>query len=204
MTTVDHTVPQIWMVNSELVDAYAHCREDIVNVLPVPSNENSKKGSSPIRFLSTDALSPDAPDHALFDPAPYEAWSEPRQAISARRIAYSFLSIGLMTEQHDAQSPLREQGPGCAYYANDRVRNHIVRLLRDPRCDPKVHERLVNYVMLFLARRWNPLVEMNLLHDQSEFAAEYTELLKQRLAGETELPKLLGGALKAAVAGFPA
>ena len=56
---LDHTTPQLWFENSELVDVFAQAREDVVNTLPVPASENSRKGAAPIRFLEAD---PDDPD----------------------------------------------------------------------------------------------------------------------------------------------
>ena len=52
-------------------------------------------------------------------------WTEARQAVSARRVLYTFLSYGLVTEQHDGHSGLGEQGAGCGYWARPNVRDHI-------------------------------------------------------------------------------
>ena len=200
VTVLDHTTPQLWFENSELVDVFAQAREDVVNTLPVPASENSRKGAAPIRFLAPDPDDPERPDHTLFAPdADY--FSESRHAVCARRVLYSFLAYGLVTEQHDAHSSLREQGPGCAYYARPRVRDHLLRVVRDhPAAE---HERFVNVMTIFVFRTWNPLVANPRLLIEGEFAAEYRQLLSARLEGTTRLPQLCGDAMRAAVAGFP-
>jgi hypothetical protein len=200
VTVLDHTTPQLWFENSELVDVFAQAREDVVNTLPVPASENSKKGAAPIRFLAPDPDDPNRPDHALFAPdADY--FSEARHAVCARRVLYAFLAYGLVTEQHDAHSSLRQQGPGCAYYARPRVRDHLLRVVRDhPAAE---HERFANVMTLFVFRTWNPLVANPKLLAEGEFADDYRQLLRARLEGTTRLPQLCGDAMRAAVAGFP-
>jgi hypothetical protein len=200
VTVVDHTTPQLWFENSELVDVFAQAREDIVNTLPIPANENSKKGSSPIRFIAPDPDDPSRPDHSLFAPDE-DYFSEARHAVCARRILYSFLAYGLITEQHDAHSNLRDQGPGCAYYALPRVRDHLLRTVRAHTAAD--HEQFVNVMTLFVFRTWNPLVANPRLLTDGEFAADYRELLHARLEGKTLLPELCGDAMRWAVSGFP-
>ncbi len=146
------------------------------------------------------------PDHSLFDPTELpnggaDAWTEKRQAVSARRVAYTFLSYGLVTEQHDAHSGLAQQGPGCGYYARPRVRAHLERIVREQAAED--HERDANLLLLYAVKTWNPLVEQPDLLQNGEFATEFRALLKARLEGETQLPWLCGVALRGAVAGFP-
>ena len=90
---------------------------------------------------------------------------------------------------------------GCASYARPRVRDHLLRVVRDhPAAE---HERFVNVMTIFVFRTWNPLVANPRLLIEGEFAAEYRQLLSARLEGTTRLPQLCGDAMRAAVAGFP-
>jgi len=205
VTAADHTVAQSWFENTELISIWSRAREDMNNILPIDVTENSKKGNAPIAYLSLDPDEP-APDHGLFEPTRLQnggtdVWTEKRQAVSARRVVYTFMSYGLVTEQHDAHSALGEQGAGCAYYAHPRVREHVERIVRDQPAD--AHERDVNNLLLFAVKFWNPLIEHPDLLDVGEFASHFRKLFKARLAGTTELPWLCNLAIGDAVAGFP-
>lgn len=205
VTSADHVVAQSYFSNTELVGIWSRVRDDILNVLPLPVTENSKKGSAPIAYLSIDPDEP-APDHAVFDPTTLEkggddVWTERRQAVSARRVLYTFLSYGLVTEQHDAHSGLADQGAGCGYYARPRVFEHLLRIVRD---NPAAqHEWEANRLLLYATGCWCPLAENANLLSVGEFAADFRALLKARVEGDTQLPWLCGLAIRDAVFGFP-
>lgn len=176
-----------------------------MNVQPIPQYENTKKGSSAIAYVSIDA-DDEQPDHALFEPTKLatggdEYWTERRHAITARRVLYTFLSYGLVTENHDSHSGLSAQGPGCGYYARDNVRTHIERVAQVN--VPNDAEKAVNWMLLLAVKVWNPLVEQPNLLDTHTDGAAFKALLKQRLEGRTEIPRLCGLAIRGAVAGFP-
>lgn len=205
VTPIDHTVAQSYFENTELIGIFSRAREDMVNTQPVPKYENEKKGNAPIMYLSVDPYEPQ-PDHSTFEPRELlnggaEVFTERRQAVTARRVVYTYLSYGLVTEQHDANSGLGQQGKGCGYYAIQRIRQHMERIVRENA--PAQHERDVNWMQLFALKTWNPLLEKpNLLQD-GEFATEYRQLFQRRLDGHTELPWLCGLAIRSAVGGFP-
>tara|TARA_B110001450_G_scaffold223239_1_gene220244 strand:- start:228 stop:812 length:585 start_codon:yes stop_codon:yes gene_type:complete len=193
------------MENTELIGIWSRAREDIVNTLPTPLVENSKKGNKPIAFIGID---PDeaAPDNGVFDPTELqkgstELWSEKRQAVSARRVIYTFLSYGLLTEKHDAHSGLADQGAGCGYFARDDVRDHMERIVRSNAA--AAHETDANLTMLYALKTWNPLVADRSILTTGEFAPDFSKLLKDRLAGDTQLPWLCGVVIGGVVAGFP-
>ena len=194
-----------WFENTELIGVFSRAREDVVNTQPLPVAENTKKGNSAIKYVSIDADEAQ-PDHALFEPTELatggeDVWTEARQAVSARRVAYTFLSYGLASEQQNGHSGLADQGAGCGYYARANVRGHIERVVRENTA--AAHEKDANRMLLFVNRTWNPLVEQPDLLQSGEFAAEFRRLLRQRLEGDTQLPWLCNLAIRGAVAGFP-
>jgi hypothetical protein len=200
VTQVEHTVAQSWFENTELMQEFCHVRDDINNTLPVPAMQNAKKGARPIWFVSDVPSDPDKVDHSWFAPEERDRFSPQRQAAVAARIFYIFLSNPLVTQQNDAQSALQRKG-GCAYYANPHVHDHMLKTVRTEK--PLVHDAYVNLVILYVYRTYNPLLMDPSLLDKHEFAADFRELLKERLEGSTSFPALCGAALQSAVVGFP-
>ena len=148
----------------------------------------------------------DRPDETLFDPRELRTggadfWTERRQAVSARQVAYTFLSYGLITQSSDDHVSFEERGPGSGYYARDAAQKHILRVVAGNTAADL--EREIDDMLIFVTRSHNPLVHSPKLLAEGEFAADFRKLLASRFAGETMLPQLVSEAIRASVAGFP-
>ena len=198
----DHTVPKSWCKNTELLEEFCCVNEDMNNIIMVPSQQNLKKGAKPVRFVSDSPHNPNKACHTLFSPD-LTTFKKMHQKSVAVRIFCMFLSNPLITEHSDVRSAIDQQCKGCSYYADTTVHEHMLELLKDNIAPPD--DRHQNLVILYLFRSYNPLLETpSLLHSvQEPLAPLFTELLRQRLQGETSLPTFCGAALKSAVFGFP-
>lgn len=159
--SVEHVVPQSWTRVTRMLSEFTEVDSDPVNMAFVArfdrndneTDENSSKGTKPIRFGFTTAGG-ELTDALAFAPDGFTS-SKPRQAAAARIVAYMFLKYPLLSSGRHGYVHGQSTFSGCEFYANKTQFAQIVELAAQP---PDQRELDIAYTTWLFTGAVNPFV----------------------------------------------